>query len=735
MDNSRQNTSGLLKDFSRIEKEVVAGNVAKAFSLGETAFRQIPAFPRYEEFETIDNNFKTLLHYFGKGIADPQREQLYNQLGLQLYSIVADTIAALFREQNSLYKTSSGVAEDEVPTMAAIKETLEGYVSDEAMLALAPEATREAKAQALKTSHHQFLETVFNKLFMQDQWRKGMRKDGVDTLLSPTIDAFDVQNLVSAISLSSIRFFDLQKVNFLADVYRQTDDRNLRQRALVGMCFSLRGGDLLTAFLKPLVDQLAEDERFLEDIESLQKQMFFCQRTEEDTRYVEKDIMPSFLENSNYVMTSHGLKEKTPDALKDILHPEADEEAMERVEKSMNKMREMFEQGSDVFYGGFSHMKRFPFFSMLHNWFYPFTIDHPQLDEVRKKCKDQVPLGKLLQQGGFCDSDKYSLVLALGQIVDQLPPEMKEMMGTNSIYVKVNEDVDCHTDAHIRRMYLQNLYRFYRLQPRAKQAGNPFDREDFFLSLPCFASAKFDKVKTRVAKWLFRNDKPKALDRLLSTYADETDADYLLIKGLFFAASDNHSAAEALLSLNKLLAQQPDNELALKTKANILLGQQCYAGAETLYMLLVEQHPDYIFYQVSACLAKMEQGKFEEASQWLYKLYYENPDDNNVMRTLAWGQLNLGKVDQATELYDKLLKRQPVKTDYLNMGYCQWMKNRLAEAQDFFKKYLQSIKGDKRALSLLASFRKDAQLLATYGKQIGEQHLMNDAVCSVVEAE
>ena len=238
-----------------------------------------------------------------------------------------------------------------------------------------------------------------------------------------------------------------------------------------------------------------------------------------------------------------------------------------------------------------------------------------------------------------------------------------------------------------------------------------------------------------MAKWLFRNDKPKALDRLLSTYADETDADYLLIKGLFFAASDNHSAAEALLSLNKLLAQQPDNELALKTKANILLGQQCYAGAETLYMLLVEQHPDYIFYQVSACLAKMEQGKFEEASQWLYKLYYENPDDNNVMRTLAWGQLNLGKVDQATELYDKLLKRQPVKTDYLNMGYCQWMKNRLAEAQDFFKKYLQSIKGDKRALSLLASFRKDAQLLATYGKQIGEQHLMNDAVCSVVEAE
>ena len=50
---------------------------------------------------------------------------------------------------------------------------------------------------------------------------------------------------------------------------------------------------------------------------------------------------------------------------------------MEKLEASMKRMNDMQRQGSDVYFGGFSQMKRFPFFSVVANWFMPFYLHHP----------------------------------------------------------------------------------------------------------------------------------------------------------------------------------------------------------------------------------------------------------------------------------------------------------------------------------------------------------------------
>jgi hypothetical protein len=137
--------------------------------------------------------------------------------------------------------------------------------------------------------------------------------------------------------------------------------------------------------------------------------------------------MPELMRNNQLRITREGIEEVEEDALDEILHPEADDERMERMEASISKMMNMQKEGSDIYFSGFSQMKRFPFFQQLSNWFLPYTSHHPLVLETMKSVKSKF-LEKFVDTGVFCNSDKYSLVFAYQQVVDRLPQSVREMM-------------------------------------------------------------------------------------------------------------------------------------------------------------------------------------------------------------------------------------------------------------------------------------------------------------------
>ena len=83
--------------------------------------------------------------------------------------------------------------------------------------------------------------------------------------------------------------------------------------------------------------------------------------------------MPDIMRNSNLTIGRLGIMEKEEDAIESILHQDADEKRMEQMEEKVRKMMDMQKQGSDIYFGGFSQMKRFPFFNDMVNWFTPST--------------------------------------------------------------------------------------------------------------------------------------------------------------------------------------------------------------------------------------------------------------------------------------------------------------------------------------------------------------------------
>ena len=79
-----------------------------------------------------------------------------------------------------------------------------------------------------------------------------------------------------------------------------------------------------------------------------------------------------------------------------------------------------------------------------------------------------------MNRSNFCESDRYSLAFALEQIINQLPSNIKEVIGSDAMLGPLAESDDTEDAISIRRTYLQDLYRFFRLYPTANNFINPF---------------------------------------------------------------------------------------------------------------------------------------------------------------------------------------------------------------------------------------------------------------------
>ena len=361
-----------------------------------------PSLVDYDKFIAIANDYNLMCDYMLRGFKDPAREGLYKSLLERLYKVTANLLLSWNCKNKPTFVDAFRTADQLNLSHSFVRSVLENFVSDIAMLSLAPEAERKNKETELYERHQTFIERLFNALLVSRQWSESDAKFYTDLLTSPTIDASDQMLIVSAITLSAMTIYDVKKFSTLVNVYRHAQEEKVRQRALVGCVLSLTDNPLFVKEQASLMDELIASEEMKRELLNLQKQMFNCMDAERDNDKIQRDIMPNIMKNSDLQFNRFGITEKESDALENILHPDADEHKMEMMEESIQKMMKMQQQGSDIYFGGFSKMKRFPFFDHIANWFMPFSAHHPGLKEVAQKLGDSSFLDKMTEQGLFC---------------------------------------------------------------------------------------------------------------------------------------------------------------------------------------------------------------------------------------------------------------------------------------------------------------------------------------------
>ena len=674
-------------------------NLSASINTLETYLSVHPHQVNSDRLHAIRTDYQLMADYWKRGFKDPKLPELYQSLLQKMYVLCANISRSYGIQHSSffssLYMRLHMTARDWSPQN--IREELETFVSDAAILELEPPHTRETKQHELYSQHEHEMNVLFDHIFTSEIWTDGIATVMEEMLLSPTIDTNDQQLIVSAVMLSTLESFDMAKFRTLVHVYEKSIDERVRQRALVGWVLTL--DSQLASSIYPeqldLVHKLLEDENHCKELVELQEQIILCMNAEQDTQTIQQEIMPDLLKNQSIRMTRNGIEEIEEDPMEDILHPGEQERKLEQMEASFQRMINMQKQGSDIYFGGFSQMKRFSFFTELSNWFVPFYTSHPAVSEVLEKTGMKSLLNVLVEKGPFCNSDKYSFVLAFQQVINQIPQNMRGMLERGEATLNEIATEELESAAYIRRSYLQDLYRFFRLFPQRAEFVNPFDVDGSFLFFadPIFSKTHLELFFNDVTAFFLKQDRLYNVLKLLSNYGEaRRDFQFWMMYGYLA----QHYANESALAFSDLqcytnaLEILPDHERALAGLARAFFYREMYKEALETYDKLLTICHDKKNYRLNFAVCLTNLGRYGEALKELYRLNYEFPDDKNVNRVLAWALVCEGKYEAADKIYEQLLGTDNVyPDDLLNYGYSLWFSGHIDEAADCFHRFLK----------------------------------------------
>ena len=689
----------------RVFEQLIEGNAGLAIMEAVAYLASWPNPQTQERLEVLKDEYRLMEDYWAKGVNDPQLLEQYQRLLQRTYVLCANMAIHRHLQSSSYLQNLSRQVRTAGAqwSLSAIRKEMESFVADVAMLELEPEAQRRQKSLDLHQRHRQQMNALFNYIVTSRIWTDGVGEAMQDMLLSPTIDSIDQQLMVTGITLSLMNRFDWVKFRLLTNVYQQSQEEEVRQRALVGWVMGI-DDDFLSVYpeQRELVGRLLQSKRTCRELTELQMQLIYTMDAEKDTSTIREEIMPDIMSNSQFRITPDGIEEAEDDALEDVLHPDAAEQRMEKLEASFQRMIDMQRQGSDIYFGGFSQMKRFPFFYDMSNWLVPFYLQHPDIASYMERLEDNSTLCTLLEKGPFCNSDKYSLVMVMQQVVDKLPESVRKMMQQGEAQLDAIEQSDQRQPAYVRRVYLMDLYRFFKLFPNRAALCNPFDAVEnelgmcLFFSSQLFSGTPAEEQKRAVVPVLLKRGFRHAAEQLLDSFADDMrDVQYCLWKKDYDAA----------------LALEPDNERALRGHARVMFGRNDLEQALDDYEHLLMLRPGNTLYMLNKAVCLLAMKDYESAQQVLFQLNYEQPDNVQVNRTLAWTLTCDGKLEQAERLYGQILADAGTTSeDMLYHGYCLWLQGRRQEAAKSFQNYMEEEKMDADDFSF-----KEKDLLRHFG--------------------
>ena len=743
--------------FYEIETPLIAKhNVGKALrAMKETiAEDKLPGYivARYED---VKNDYRLMQDAMMRGLRDDKIDEVYADIMRKVYGAGLDVLIEEKVKKYSSFAYARVSAQQTEAHPDAVRTVLEAYVQDMAMMAFEPENTRKAKMEKLTADHHAYMKQLFNALLVAPMWNDRRAADFADLLLSPTIDRDDALLLVSAVMLATMNVNDPYKWDMLAEVYVRATDKVLKMRALVGWVLSLPYdplGPRLFPFVQERIKAMLADKTTLKQLLDMQMQMLFCCNADADNEEIQRNIMPTLIKNTNLQMTRLGIVEKEDDPMKDIMDPNAAERDMEEMERKYRKMMDMQKQGSDIYFGGFSKMKTFPFFNDLCNWFAPFNAAHPALGAARERLAGSTFLNNLMENGPFCDSDKYSFALAIAQIMDRMPDNVKEMLNSDATLGPTVSKEEQENPAYICRSYLQSLYRFFRLYRSKRDFLNPFildelednDGNALFLSYKLLACPEMEENAVALCGFLLKRKMMRELMSMAICFKSSQNP--RLVRFLALVPMTDGKWQEAY----DLFASVPEDqhtEESLRGMAHCCMSLKRFGEAVAIYRRLLAMHPDSFSYQLNLAVCLMSSDAFsscgdasssscgdvasscdasscdasscdasscgaasslggkvearpnkvvEEGTKLLYKLDYEHPDNANVRRVLAWCMMLQGNFDKAIDIYMRLLSQpDAVSADRLNAAYAHWLSRDVVRAVALLREYCNLCEQDE----------------------------------------
>lgn len=640
-----------------------------------------------------------------------------------------------------------------------VKPTLEKFVSREAMLFLNHDLSKEEQDQAsarLYQEWEEYREKIFGRFVSSGYWNDEERAVVKDTILSPTVDSLTSQLLVSAITLSAATVFDMGKFTLLYDIYRQTDDDEVKVRALLGWLLVSMNSSYceqhpdFRSFAEQLTEDCKNDQDLLADIIKAQKMLAVTVFSEQKSIDYTNDIMSSL--SKRFL---GDLKNKVADLLdadedmRNLFEIDEDEETSEEESPirsvdintdedgvdnlnvgvdSPLSMDEMMDKGIDILLPQFKMLRdQTDFFTHLYNWFMPFYLKNPHVtealgfvDEKRKFCK------AFCSTARSCPADAYSLANLIISHPNEIPENIvdcyddPEDEGDGSEPADEEEIVDEffkepgeHRAKRIRINYIRNLLRFSKFYTAKDEIFNILDELDddkpayAVLAGPLFQDEFFDKYRMAIARYSFRREFPDLVEVMLEGVPCDTLEMHFMKGWVCMQKEDDHSLRMAVDHFKKMLKIKPDMKqvyLQLGICYRNLIQVDEYLENFDKLMEFKDSFSEEELFELKLDKLKfiVMNNRFEEAMPLAYELDYTHPENQMAGALLTQLLIKIGG-EHAEENFRKAHQRLDEYFAEANelFGSFEKMKkegkdtkNMMMQAMDLFFKMM---KNDKAA--------------------------------------
>ena len=655
-------------------------------TLSETSNHNLSELLAHQE-----ETYRYLLHYLTEGYNDPSRVKMLGEVKSTL-NFINDSI---FRDV--ILFDSSDIYSSTLRFERVRKATLQSRLADyKDALSMARLATEAGVDTEILRKYDEALSSLFAYVWTMF----GSSSDDYNLLVSSLKDPdmpFDFRaQIISALLLGNLSFFDRKGFSALLDIYDADLGEALTARALTAVVLILDAhkktiaqDPLLTSRLLLWNDSIIIYRQLREVIMNLIR----AHDTQRISSKMQNEVLPELMKLRPEIIKKLG---KISEA-SDLESLEANPEWEEIISRSglgdkLKELTDMQMDGGDVMMLAFSNLKTFPFFNSVSNWFIPFSTGH---SEVVSVMTDGIgAFGDILDSEGImCDSDKFSFIFSL----KSMPEAQRNMMNSQMAaqfqqFKEVMEERKLKSglpefDRETTR-YVRDIYRFFKLFRKKNDFRDPFNSPIEFSTLPVIGEIMADEeILNLVGEFYFKRGYYAQALPLFLHLENTAGEKHLLWEKIGYCYNALGNIEKALEWYTKAELFDPDSQWLIKRIAlcNRLLNN--HKSAAEYYAKALTKDPDNYSLLLNLAHSLLETGNLDEARANYFHADYIKPDKLSTWRGIAWTELLAGNFSKSLDFYSKILAANGYKpTDILNQGHAYFLSGNYKKALESYLK-------------------------------------------------
>ena len=670
-------TTNFIKTSRSITYALDRKELKAAFDDLRTCINQTKQYCFLEKLDKLEETYINLLRYRTQGVNDPMQESIYQNI-LRSTHALNDSLCSVFltKESTHIYYTKRRMLEQETDAdYASLHETLttshEVYNQIQFDIATASLFTKVWAADPLTDTEQTALEAIV-----------------ADAALPHAVNCM----LVSALMLSLQQRFDSKRLLIL---FKTAQQKNLeiRIRAIVGLLIVLSVHNKRTSlypFIADLLDELDLDTDFSATVRQIILKLIGSFDTEKITKKLQEDILPAMMKFSPKLNSKLNLSEFSNESGQDEFNPEWQKELEESgISDKLNQFSEMQLEGADVMHSSFMHLKSYPFFNEVYNWFLPFSPTHSSIENNSTFAGSEKGLIATITQSSFiCNSDKYSIFFSLMS----LPPKHRKMVAAN-INNEASELMRAKREAHGNRgvseiilsQYIQDLYRFFKIHPRHLDFNDPFAALFNVQSVPLFKKYISDtESSTILAEYYLAKEHYSEAFPLFNELSKINPLDASLFQKIGFCHEMENAQPLALAAYLHADLLNASSKWNIRKIAKTYKALNQPNEALVYYKRLNEFSPNNIpsILNIGQCYLSLKNNA--EALSYFFKADFIDSQNIKVWRAIAWCSFLTNKFDQAERYYAKIVSKKPNTHDYINAGHTAYVLKKPTESIQYY---------------------------------------------------